>query len=137
MTFPPRKWKNSVFPQLPTFIDFFWGKILLYYKSKKCFFRFRLSNAPTRLSILYLDGKLDYKTVYPPPGKHLFFKLFKLRFFPWIFFKKFVESLTCFLDFTTFDHVIHDDLVLLRVYFCDISNHDSARAHSRADARAL
>ena len=73
--YPPRKVKNSVFPQLPRFIDFFWEEIFMYYQNKKCFFRFRFSNAQTRVFILFLDKKLHCETVYPPPRKALIFHI--------------------------------------------------------------
>ena len=101
------------------------------------FFQIQAFKRTNSLIHIVLGWKVRLQNSLPPPGKHLFFKLFKLRFFPWIFLKKFVESLTCFLDFTTFDHVFHDNLVLLRAYFCDISNHNSARAPARRCARPI
>ena len=106
----------------------------MYYKNEKCSFRCSLSRAPTRLFILYVEKKLEYKIVYPPK-KH---SIFKLLFFIDDFEKKGIEfDLFLKFIFTTFDQVYHDDLVNLIQYIFMYYNHNHARARAHMGERSI
>ena len=101
------------------------------------FFQIQVFKRTNSLIHIVLGWKVRLQNSLPPPRKTLIFQTFQTSIFSMDILKKFVESLTCFLDFTTFDHVFHDNWVLLRAYFCDISNHNSARAPARRCARPI